>query len=230
MQRHTALSTLPQRIRRQLTQLVEAAPDGDGWLYEIKYDGYRMRAPLDRGSVKLLTRTGLDWTHKYPAIVKAVAALDVRQAYLDGELCGVRNLARLPAGSNDVILPKPRPQTPPERPAPGDAFQHPARHHQLFDQAPRHRAVWTAHPVIAASLADAPARRRQRQEVCQSVQQRLVRRPQRREQLFGIKRFPAEIGFDQILLKAEKGVMVKPVSGLLAAAPQIIAAQGFPTL
>jgi len=39
--------------------------------------------------VKLLTRTGLDWTHKYPAIAKAVAPLDARQAYLDGELCGV---------------------------------------------------------------------------------------------------------------------------------------------
>jgi ATP-dependent DNA ligase len=48
-----------------------------------------MHARLDRGSVKLLTRTGLDWTHKYPAIAKAVAALDARQAYLDGELCGV---------------------------------------------------------------------------------------------------------------------------------------------
>jgi len=58
-------------------------------MHEIKYDGYRMMARLDRGAVKLLTRTGLDWTHKYPAIVKAVAALNARQAYLDGELCGV---------------------------------------------------------------------------------------------------------------------------------------------
>ena len=48
-----------------------------------------MHARLDRGAVQLLTRTGLDWTHKYPAIAKAVAALDARQAYLDGELCGV---------------------------------------------------------------------------------------------------------------------------------------------
>jgi ATP-dependent DNA ligase len=56
---------------------------------KIKYDGYRMHARLDRGAVKLLTRTGLDWTHKYPAIAKVVAALDARQAYLDGELCGV---------------------------------------------------------------------------------------------------------------------------------------------
>lgn len=47
-----------------------------------------MHARLD-GAVKLLTRTGLVWTHKYPAIAKALAALDARQTYLDGELCGV---------------------------------------------------------------------------------------------------------------------------------------------
>jgi ATP-dependent DNA ligase len=82
-------AALPEWVAPQLTQLVDAAPDGDGWLHEIKYDGYRMHARLDRGAVKLLTRTGLDWTRKYPAIAKAVAALDARQAYLDGELCGV---------------------------------------------------------------------------------------------------------------------------------------------
>ena len=48
-----------------------------------------MHARLDRGTVKLLTRTGLDWTRKYPAIVAAVAALGAQQAYIDGELCGV---------------------------------------------------------------------------------------------------------------------------------------------
>jgi DNA ligase D-like protein (predicted ligase) len=48
-----------------------------------------MHARLDRGNVRLLTRTGLDWTHKYPAIAAAVASLGARQAYLDGELCGV---------------------------------------------------------------------------------------------------------------------------------------------
>jgi ATP-dependent DNA ligase len=85
----TNAAALPQWVMPQLTQLVEAAPGGDQWLHEIKYDGYRMHARLDRGVVKLLTRTGLDWTHKYPAIAKAVAELDARQAYLDGELCGV---------------------------------------------------------------------------------------------------------------------------------------------
>jgi ATP-dependent DNA ligase len=53
-------ATLPQWIRPQLTQVVNAAPDGDQWLHEIKFDGYRMHARLDRGAVRLLTRTGLD--------------------------------------------------------------------------------------------------------------------------------------------------------------------------
>ena len=65
------------------------APDGPQWLHEIKFDDYRMHARLDRGAVRLLTRTGLDWTHKYPAIAAAVSSLAARQAYLEGELCGV---------------------------------------------------------------------------------------------------------------------------------------------
>jgi ATP-dependent DNA ligase len=52
--------------------------------------GYRMHARLDLGGVQLLTRTGLDWTHKYPSIAQAVSTLPARQAYLDGELRGVR--------------------------------------------------------------------------------------------------------------------------------------------
>ena len=87
--RRAAAAALPEWIKPQLTQLVDAAPDGDPWLHEIKYDGYRMMARLDHGAVKLLTRTGLDWTRKYPAIARAVTALVARQAYLDGELCGV---------------------------------------------------------------------------------------------------------------------------------------------
>jgi DNA ligase D-like protein (predicted ligase) len=73
-------------IKPQLTKLVGQPPEGPEWLHEIKFDGYRMHARLDRGAIRLLTRTGLDWTHKYPA----VASLPAREAYLDGELCGVR--------------------------------------------------------------------------------------------------------------------------------------------
>ena len=49
-----------------------------------------MHARLDHGGVQLLTRTGLDWMHKYPSIARAVSTLPARQVYLDGELCGVR--------------------------------------------------------------------------------------------------------------------------------------------
>ena len=40
--------------------IVDAASEGDGWLHEIKFDGYRMHARLDPGNLRLLTRTGLD--------------------------------------------------------------------------------------------------------------------------------------------------------------------------
>jgi ATP-dependent DNA ligase len=49
-----------------------------------------MHAHLDRGKDQLLTRTGLDWTHKYVPIAGALSLLPVKEAYLDGELCGVR--------------------------------------------------------------------------------------------------------------------------------------------
>jgi ATP-dependent DNA ligase len=62
--RSSPAAALPEWVPPQLTQLVDAAPEGHQWLHEIKFDGYRMHARLDRGTVRLLTRTGLDWTHK----------------------------------------------------------------------------------------------------------------------------------------------------------------------
>jgi ATP-dependent DNA ligase len=56
-------TALPSRVKPQLTKLVDQPPDGPEWLHEIKFDGYRMHARLDRGAVQLLTRTGLDWTY-----------------------------------------------------------------------------------------------------------------------------------------------------------------------
>jgi ATP-dependent DNA ligase len=67
-------AALPQWIRPQLTELIDAAPDGDQWLHEIKYDGFRMHPRLDRGEVRLLTHNGLAWTHKYPQIAATVVA------------------------------------------------------------------------------------------------------------------------------------------------------------
>ena len=82
-------SPLPQWIPPQLTQLVETAPSGPQWLHEIKLDGFRMAARIERGGAKLLTRTGLDWSAKYPSLVTVLAAVRAKSAYLDGELCGV---------------------------------------------------------------------------------------------------------------------------------------------
>ena len=89
--RSLSTSALPGWVPPQLSQLVKQRPEGDGWVHEIEYDGYRMHARLDRGAVQLLTRTGLDWTAKYPATAAALARLPIQTAYLDGELCGVRS-------------------------------------------------------------------------------------------------------------------------------------------
>src|ERR1700733_9893652 len=80
---------LPQWVAPQLTQLTQQAPMGQQCLHEIKLDGFRMAARIDRGQAKLLTRTGLDWTAKYPSALTALAGVRAKTAYLDGELCGV---------------------------------------------------------------------------------------------------------------------------------------------
>ena len=80
---------LPQFVPPQLSKRVEKPPSGPQWLHEIKLDGYRMAARIDNGRAQLLTRTGLDWTDKYPSAIAALANLKVKTAYIDGELCGV---------------------------------------------------------------------------------------------------------------------------------------------
>jgi bifunctional non-homologous end joining protein LigD len=74
----------------QLCRLVEEAPDGDAWISEIKFDGYRLLAWKTRDRVRLVTRNGLDWTDRLPAVAAAVARLDVGSAVLDGELVALR--------------------------------------------------------------------------------------------------------------------------------------------
>ncbi len=78
---------MPDFIEPQLATLVKVAPTGKRWLHEIKLDGYRLQARIDKGKVRLLTRTGLDWTDRFgPDIVAALKALPTEAAILDGEV------------------------------------------------------------------------------------------------------------------------------------------------
>ncbi|MBH1484787.1 DNA ligase D [Stenotrophomonas maltophilia] len=70
----------------QLAKLGEAPPQGDQWVHEIKWDGYRILATVADGAVRLWSRNALEWTDKIPEIRDAVAALGLTSAALDGEL------------------------------------------------------------------------------------------------------------------------------------------------
>jgi bifunctional non-homologous end joining protein LigD len=77
---------LPDFVSPSLATLRTAAPSGAGWVHEIKFDGYRIQARLDRGEVRLLTRKGLDWSGKFPNVAAAVAKLPAETALIDGEI------------------------------------------------------------------------------------------------------------------------------------------------
>src|SRR4051812_50065505 len=69
----------------QLATLVEAAPRGDGWLHEVKFDGYRIGCQRQGRSVVLLSRKGNDWTSEFPEIAAAARKVRARGFLLDGE-------------------------------------------------------------------------------------------------------------------------------------------------
>jgi len=70
----------------QLAKLGEAPPQGDQWVHEIKWDGYRILATVTDGVVRLWSRNALEWTDRIPEIRDAIAALGLTSAALDGEL------------------------------------------------------------------------------------------------------------------------------------------------
>jgi bifunctional non-homologous end joining protein LigD len=78
-------SKLPGFVEPYLASLSERPPGGAGWLHEIKFDGYRLQAEIDRGRVMLRTRRGLDWTEKFRGIANELATLPIDTALIDGE-------------------------------------------------------------------------------------------------------------------------------------------------
>jgi len=76
----------PRFVAPELATLEQAPPAGDGWLHEIKYDGYRIIALIEKGEARLITRNEKDWTARYRPVAKALARLKVETAVVDGEL------------------------------------------------------------------------------------------------------------------------------------------------
>ncbi|RXT65331.1 DNA ligase D [Pseudomonas syringae] len=83
--RRKAKSAFPDTLSPQLATLVEAPPAGD-WLYEIKFDGYRMLTRIEGADVRLFTRNGHDWTERLPELVKALKGMELRDSWFDGEV------------------------------------------------------------------------------------------------------------------------------------------------
>lgn len=81
---------LPEIMPFQLATLTDRSPAGDDWLHEIKLDGFRMQCRVEKNRAKLLTRTGQDWTHRFPTIAQAASRLPLRTALFDGELVALQ--------------------------------------------------------------------------------------------------------------------------------------------
>ena len=79
-------SAFPTFIAPQLATLMKETPNGDGWLHELKFDGYRMLCHWNEGKVQFWSRNKKDWTEKFPAVAKALKALKVKSVVLDGEI------------------------------------------------------------------------------------------------------------------------------------------------
>ena len=77
---------LPAFAPPQLATLVDAVPAGNDWMHEIKFDGYRALVAVAGDKVRVSTRNGLDWTDKFGPLVRAIAALDLPPALIDGEI------------------------------------------------------------------------------------------------------------------------------------------------
>ncbi|MCC6909670.1 MAG: DNA ligase D [Phycisphaerales bacterium] len=76
----------PERLAPQLATLATTPPEGDEWLHEIKFDGYRVLSMIRGSQVALITRGGQDWTHRFKHIAKVLQSMPVSSAILDGEV------------------------------------------------------------------------------------------------------------------------------------------------
>jgi bifunctional non-homologous end joining protein LigD len=78
------VASVPDFVAPELCTPVELPPSGEGWCHEIKFDGYRVQLRVERGTAKLRTRKGLDWSEKFETIAKEGSRLP--DALIDGEI------------------------------------------------------------------------------------------------------------------------------------------------
>ncbi|MDQ1199055.1 ATP-dependent DNA ligase [Rhizobium sp. SORGH_AS 787] len=76
---------MPERVEPALAQLKAHPPKGDQWRWELKWDGYRLAVHIEPKRVRILTRGGHDWTHRFPTIEQAARALGPATMIIDGE-------------------------------------------------------------------------------------------------------------------------------------------------
>ncbi|HEV7960070.1 MAG TPA: non-homologous end-joining DNA ligase, partial [Rhizomicrobium sp.] len=81
--RGKTVKSLPRFIAPQLARSEDRPPPGPGWVHEIKFDGYRLQARIEKGKATLFTRKGLDWSGRFPEIAHALRLLP--DCILDGE-------------------------------------------------------------------------------------------------------------------------------------------------
>ncbi|MCB8882847.1 DNA ligase D [Acidisoma cellulosilytica] len=79
-------SKRPAFLAPQLATLVDAPPPDDGWIFEVKFDGYRTEIAANGADVRAYTRSGLDWTERFPRVIAAVKSLDLDGVLIDGEV------------------------------------------------------------------------------------------------------------------------------------------------
>ncbi|WP_327212754.1 non-homologous end-joining DNA ligase (plasmid) [Rhizobium beringeri] len=76
---------MPERVEPALAQLKSRPPKGSEWSWELKLDGYRLAVHIKPQGIRILTRGGHDWTHRFPAIEQAARALGPATMIIDGE-------------------------------------------------------------------------------------------------------------------------------------------------
>ncbi|WP_395027247.1 DNA ligase D [Comamonas odontotermitis] len=86
---------LPSALPPQLATLVDAPPgDPEAWIWELKFDGYRLGARIAPDGIRLLTRSGNDWTERMSVLTKELAKLPMQEGWLDGEIVVLDNEGR----------------------------------------------------------------------------------------------------------------------------------------